>query len=92
MYLSIWFCNVYNNSSCSMVRIFCLDRTVSADNDTRLQTMNINKIFDLHSKFVYEVIALHHPQEKCFSKMWQSNAVIFGLLHQIEGKRHKCEK
>ena len=73
-----------------MVRIFCLDLTVSADNNTRLQTMNINKIFDLHSKFVYEVIALQ--QEKCFSKIWQSNAVIFGLLHQIEGKRHKCEK
>ena len=73
-----------------MVRIFCLDLTVSADNDTRLQTMNINKTFDLHSKFVYEVIALQ--QEKCFSKIWQSNAVIFGLLHQIEGKRHKCEK
>ena len=52
-----------------MVRIFCLHRTASPDNDTRLQTADINKTFDLHSKFVHEVIALHQPQEKCSSKI-----------------------
>ena len=44
-----------------MVKIFCLYRTASPDNDTRLQTTDINKTFDLHIKFVYEVIALHQP-------------------------------
>ena len=44
-----------------MVRIFCLYRTASPDNDTPLQTTDINKTFDLHIKFVYEVNALHQP-------------------------------
>ena len=48
-----------------MVRKFCLYRTTSPDNDTRLQTMDTNKTFDLHIKFVYEANALHQPQEKC---------------------------
>ena len=30
---------------------------------TLLQTTDINKTFDLHIKFVYEVIALHQRQE-----------------------------
>ena len=69
-----------------MVRIFCLYRTASPDNGTRLQTMDINKTFDLHIKFVYAVIALHQPQEKRLSKIWQSNVVVFQPLHQIEAK------
>ena len=44
-----------------MVRIFSLYRTASPDNDTALQTSDINKTVDLHIKFVYEVIALHKP-------------------------------
>ena len=67
-----------------MVRIFCLSRTASPDNETRLQTTDINKTFDLHIKFVYEVIALHQPQKKCSSKIWQSNVAVFQPLHQIE--------
>ena len=43
-----------------MVRIFCL----YSDNDLRLQTTDMDKIFDLDIKFVYKVIALHQPQEK----------------------------
>ena len=58
-----------------MVKIFCLYRTASPDNDTRLQTTDINKTFDLHIKFVNEVIALHQPQEKCLSEIRQSNVV-----------------
>ena len=65
MYLSILFCNVYNNLHCSMVRKFGLYRTASPDNGTRLQTTDINKTFDLHITFVYEVIASHQPKEKC---------------------------
>ena len=52
-----------------MVRISCLCRAASPDNDTRLQTRDINKTFNLHIKFVYEVIALHKLQEKCSSKI-----------------------
>ena len=92
MYLSILFCNVYNNLHCSMVRIFCFYRTASPDNDTRLQTMDINKTFDLHIKFLYEVIALHQLQEKYSSKIRQSNVVFFRPLHQIEAKGNECEK
>ena len=51
--------NVYNNL---MVRILCLYREASPDNDTRLRTTDINKTIDLHIKFVYQVIALHQPQ------------------------------
>ena len=58
-----------------MVKIFCLYRTASPDNDTRLQTTDINKTFVLHIKFVYEVIALRQPQEKCLSEIWQLNVV-----------------
>ena len=58
-----------------MVKIFCLYRTASPDNDTRLQTTDINKAFVLHIKFVYEVIALRQPQEKCLSEICQSNVV-----------------
>ena len=58
-----------------MVKIFCLYRTASPDNETRLQTTDINETFDLHIKFVYEVIALHQPQEKCLSEIWRSNVV-----------------
>ena len=75
-----------------MVRIFCLYRTASPDNDTRLQTADINKTFDLHIKFVYEVTVLHQPQEKCSSEIWQLNVVIFRLLHQIEANVDECEK
>ena len=75
-----------------MVRIFCPCRTASPDNDTRLQTMDINKTFDLHIKFAYEVIALHQPQEKSSNKIWQSNVVVFLPVHQIEAKGDKCEK
>ena len=55
-----------------MVRIFCFYLAASPDNDTRLQTTNINKAFDLHIKFVYEVIALYQPHKK-----WQLNVVAF---------------
>ena len=72
MYLSILFYNVYNNLHCSMVRMFCLYLAASPDNDTRLQTTNINKAFDLHIKFVYEVIALYQLHKK-----WQLNVVAF---------------
>ena len=92
MYLSILFFNVYNNLHCSIVRIFCLYRAASPDNDTRLQTTDMSKTFDLHIKFVYEVIALHQPQEKCSSKIWQSNVVVCRPLHQIEAKKGECEK
>ena len=75
-----------------MVRIFCLYSTASPDNDTRSQTTDISKTFNLHIKFVHEVIALHQPQEKCLSKIWQSNVVVFRHLNQIEAKRDECEK
>ena len=75
-----------------MVRIFCLYCTASPDNYARLQTTDINNTFDLHIKFVYEVIALYQPQEKCSSKIWQSNVVVFRPLHQIEAKGDECEK
>ena len=75
-----------------MFRIFCLYRAASPDNDTRLQTTDINKTFDLHIKFVYEVIALYQPQEKCLSQIWQSNVVVFRRLHEIEIKGDECEK
>ena len=52
-----------------MVRIFCLYCTASPDNNTCLQTTDINKTFDLSIKFVYEVVALNQPQEKCSSKI-----------------------
>ena len=55
-----------------MVRMFCLYLAASPDNDTRLQTTNINKAFDLHIKFVYEVIALYQLHKK-----WQLNVVAF---------------
>ena len=74
-----------------MVRIFCVYRTASPNIDTCLQTTNINKTFDLHIKFVYEVIALHQPQEKCSGKICQSNIVVFRPLHQIEAKGDECE-
>ena len=74
-----------------MVRIFCLYRTASPDNDTRLQTTDMNKTFDLH-KFVYEVIVLHQPHGKCSSKIWQLNVVVFRPLYQIEAKGDECEK
>ena len=51
-----------------MVRIFYLYRTASPDNDTRLQTTDVNKTFDLNIEFVYDVIALHQRQEKCSSQ------------------------
>ena len=54
-----------------MVRIFCLYLAASPDNDTRLQTTNINKAFDLHIKFVYEVIALYQPHKK-----WQRRCLL----------------
>ena len=41
---------------------------------------------------MYEVIALHKPQEKCSSKIWQSNVIVFRPLHQIEAKGDECEK
>ena len=69
-----------------MVRIFCLYRTAS------LQMTGINKTFDSHIKFVYEVIALQQPTEKCSNKIWQSNVVVFRPLHQIEAKVDECEK
>ena len=75
-----------------MVRIFWLYHKVSPDNDARLQTTDIYKTFDLHIKFVYEVIALNQPLEKCSSKIWQSNVVVFQPLHQIEAKGDECEK
>ena len=75
-----------------MVRIFCLYCAASPDTDKRLQTTDINKTFDLHIKFVYEVIPLHQPQEKSSSKIWQSNVTVFGPLHQIEAKGDECEK
>ena len=55
-----------------MVRIFCLYLAASPDNDARLQTTNINKAFDLHIKFVYEVIAFYQLHKK-----WQLNVVAF---------------
>ena len=76
MYLSILFCNVYNNLHCSVVIIFCLYRTASPDSD--------NITVNLHIKFVYDVISLHQSQEKCSSKIWQSNVVVFRPLHKIE--------
>ena len=75
-----------------MIRIFCLYRTASPDNDARLQTTDINKTFDFHIKFVYEFIALHQPQKKCSSRIWQSNIFIFQPLHQIEAKGDECQK
>ena len=75
-----------------MIKIFSLYRTASPDNGTRLETTDINKTFDLHSKFVHEVIALHQPQEKCSSKIWQSKVVVFRPLHQIETKQDECEE
>ena len=41
---------------------------------------------------MYEVIALHQPQEKCSSKIWQSNVSVFRSLHQIGAKGDECEK
>ena len=73
-----------------MIIIFCLYRTTSPDNDAYLQTTDINKTFDFHIKFVYEVIALHQLEEKYSSKIWQSNVFVFLLLHQIRGD--ECEK
>ena len=69
-----------------MVIIFCLYRTASPDDD--------NITVDLHIKFVYDVIALHQSQEKCSSKIWQSNVVVFRPLHQIEasGEGGESEK
>ena len=69
-----------------MVIIFCLYRTASPDDD--------NITVDLHIKFVYDVIALHQSQEKCWSKIWQSNVVVFRPLHQIEasGEGGESEK
>ena len=52
----------------------------------------INKTFDSHIKFVYEVIALQQPTKKCSNKIWQSNVVVFRPLHQIEAKMDECEK
>ena len=92
MHLSILFCNVYNNLYCSMVRIFCLYRKASADNDTHLQMTDINKTLCLHIKFVYEVIAMHQLQEKCSSKIRQLNIIVFWPLYQIEAKGNECEK
>ena len=73
-----------------MIRIFCLYRTTSPNNDACLQTTDINKTFDFHIKFVYEVIALHQLEEKYSSKIWQSNVFVFLPLHQIRGD--ECEK
>ena len=72
--------------------MFCLYRTASPDNDTRHQTTDMNKTFDFHIKFVYKVIVLYQPQEKCSSKIWQSNLVVFRPLHQIEAKGYECKK
>ena len=41
---------------------------------------------------MHEVIALHQPQEKCSSKIWQSKVVVFRPLHQIETKQDECEE
>ena len=41
---------------------------------------------------MHEVIALHQPQEKCSSKIWQSKVVVFRPLHQIETKHDECEE
>ena len=71
-----------------MVRIFCL----YSDNDLRLQTTDMDKIFDLDIKFVYKIIALDQPQENWSSKIWQLNVVVFQPLHQIEAKGDECEK
>ena len=79
MYLSILFCNVYKNLHCSIVRIFCVYRTASPDNDTRLQTTDINKTFDFHIKFVYEVIALHQPQKKFRVEYGNQTSLSFNL-------------
>ena len=46
----------------------------------------------MHIKFAYEVTALHRPQEKCLSKIWQLNVVVFRPFHQIEAKGDGCEK
>ena len=59
---------------------------------TRLQTRDINKTFDLHSKFAHEVIALHQPHEKYSSKILRSKVLVFRPLHQIESKQDECEK
>ena len=75
-----------------MVRIFCLYRKASADNDTHLQMTDINKTLGLHIKFVYEVIAMHQLQEKCSSKTRQLNIIVFWPLYQIEAKGNECEK
>ena len=75
-----------------MVRIFCLYRKASADNDTHLQMTDINKTLCLHIKFVYEVIAMHQLQEKCSSKIRQSNIIVFWPLYQLEAKGNECEK
>ena len=47
-----------------MVRIFCLYCTASPDNDTHLQTTDINETFDFHIKFVYQVIMLYQMEAK----------------------------
>ena len=72
--------------------VIMLYRTVSPGNDTFLQTTDINKTFDFHIKFVYEIIALHQRQEKCSSKTCQSNVFVFRRLHEIEAKGDECEK
>ena len=56
-----------------MVRIFCLYRTASPNNDTRLQTTDINKI------------SLRMRSLHCINRM-KSNVVVFRPLHQIERK------
>ena len=75
-----------------MVRIFCLYRKASADNDTHLQMTDINKTLGLHIKFVHEVIAMHQLQEKRSSKIRQSNIIVSWPLYQIEAKGNECEK
>ena len=86
MYLLILFCNVCSKLHCSMVRIFCLYRTASPNNDTHLQTTGIDKTFDLDIKFVYQVITLHQIEEK--GDEYQKYASLLNLEYNIEEEAH----
>ena len=90
MYLSILFCNVYDNISQWLEYFFFIVHLLLIM--TRLQTRDINKAFDLHSKFEHEVITLHQSHEKCSSKILRSKVLAFRPLHQIESKQDECEK
>ena len=65
-----------------MVRIFCLYCTASPDNETYLQTTDINETFDFHIKFVYQVITLYQIETK--GDECEKQASLLNLEYNIE--------